>query len=198
MFRFGFVLLVVVLTSSVIWAQLPDSISLQVNNIPQKEDKVKFLLDYSDKALRTNSELHYALVIEAKRIAQDLKEPGLLAKSEKRVAMNVQYQNQIDSARSLYLQILTKYGNDLDSAFIAEVYSEIGATYYYEANDKMALENWIKCFRIAESVNDKALMARITNNIGATYGYLGDYKNAIYYLNKAIKYKWQLGDTASL
>ncbi|QSE97432.1 tetratricopeptide repeat-containing sensor histidine kinase [Fulvivirga lutea] len=198
MFRFGFVLVTTLLVQSVIHAQLPDSISLQIKNIPQKEDKVKFLLDYSDKALRTNSELHYALVREAQRIAQDLNEPGLLAMSEKRIAMNVQYQNQLDSARSLYLQILTKRGNDLDSSFIAEVYSEIGATYYYEANDKMALESWIKCFRIAEAVNNQALLARITNNIGATYGYLEDYKNAIYYINKAIGYKWQLGDTAAL
>jgi signal transduction histidine kinase len=178
--------------------QIPDSVRIDLNKLKGEENKVNFLLEYADQALKINNSLHYQLAKEAKKLALTINDENLIAKAEKQIGLNIQSQNFLDSARNHFLFIIDKYGKVLEDKFLAGLYIEVGATYYYEANDKMAIEFWKRANRIIEKLNDTKLLAKLSNNIGATYGYLGDDKNAIYYLKNAIKYKQQLGDSASL
>ncbi|WNB17900.1 tetratricopeptide repeat-containing sensor histidine kinase [Marivirga arenosa] len=178
--------------------QIPDSVEVELNQVVGVENKINFLLEYADQALKINNGLHYQLANEAKRLALTTNDENLIAKAEKQIGLNIQSQNLLDSARNHFLLMIDKYGEALEDKILAGLYIEIGATYYYEANDKMAIEYWKRANRIIEKLNDTKLLAKLSNNIGATYGYLGDYKNAIYYLKNAIKYKQQLGDSASL
>jgi two-component system, NarL family, sensor histidine kinase UhpB len=78
------------------------------------------------------------------------------------------------------------------------VYLNIGATYFYQNNFLVALENFLMALSISKKLNDELNIANSNNNLALVYTYQGHYSKALDCHKAALKSYEELGDTAGM
>lgn len=178
--------------------QLPDTISSKINSLNTEKEKISYLLEVSSNTFRSNPDLNWAVLTEAERRVEKTDDELLLMEVKIKKGIYFLYKDEFDSARGLYNEVLEMAIKKNDSARMAIAYNEIGTTYYNESNDKQALANYIKSYRIFEKLQDTLRLGSITNNMGNVYRYLKEPEKAVDFFRKAIRYKLLLNDSSIL
>lgn len=174
---------------------IPDSINSRLVEFSTDSARMNYLLSLSPKLIRSNPDLDNQLLQVAKELALKMSNKEKLRQIDVKLGINLIYQNQMDSARSLFTHVLEDAKEFGDSVMIATVLSEIGISYYYESDDARALEYFIDSYHVSYALQDTSRLAAITNNIGALYQALEDYESSKKYFREAIYFKELIGDT---
>lgn len=80
--------------------------------------------------------------------------------------------NYADQARSISEKI--KYGEGL-----AQAYRLLGNSFWTQANQSAALDNFLKGMKIADSIHDEQIQADLMGNLGMVYNDMSDYNSAL-------------------
>lgn len=81
---------------------------------------------------------------------------------------------------------------------LAEAYQNIGVIYADKENNKLALENYNKCYKLYQLNDNKAGMAMILDNMGLIKRKEKKYKQALEYHNQSLNLKIELKDSTGI
>ena len=177
---------------------LPDSLEQQLDQITSDSAKVAYLLNLFPVYLRVDSDLTSDIMLRARALATEANLQQFGRNIDVKIGINYVYQNQLDTARTIFNVVLEDAISANDSVLIATIVTEIGITYYNEFNDAKALEYFVKAYFVLKDLRDTARLGGISNNIGIMFDSFEEFDKAKSYFFEAIKYKLHMGDSARL
>lgn len=94
----------------------------------------------------------------------------------------------IDSALA-YGKKAEKTAADLGNEnLLSQIYSDLGAVYFRQNDFKNSEKNYLKSYKIRETLNNRAGMAKLNNNLASVYQSTFQYKKAMEMYLQALKY----------
>ncbi|WP_258100972.1 tetratricopeptide repeat-containing sensor histidine kinase [Marinoscillum pacificum] len=178
--------------------ELPDSIAVPLDRITSDSAKVAYLLGLFPVYIRENTDLTAHILAKAKDIVNRSDNHQFERDIDIKMGITYVYQNQLDTARTIFEMVLEDAKAAEDSAQMATIISEIGITYYYQSNDSKALDYFVQAYFILKDLGDTARLGGISNNIGIMFDSFEEFDKAKPYFFEAIKYKLHMGDSSRL
>ncbi|MFD2872982.1 ATP-binding protein [Mucilaginibacter ximonensis] len=163
---------------------------------PQHNHKAQILSLLDDAyACRThNLKRSIELAQNALTLAENINDPGLIAKSLSHFALFAMITGEYEQAVRMSNKAIVLYEKLADDKGIADAKYNIAGVYYKTTNYHLGLVNLVDCITTYRKYNDHHNLARSFKSLGTIYEYLGDEKNAVIAYEDSITSAKTVGD----
>jgi len=173
---------------------LQDSGYRAIMNGPADTNRVRTLMEYTEKLIREQPLIAPKVAHKALELSRELKYDFGKMKSSSLLGFFWLNASEFDSARHYLAYSLTLAEQLKHDQGMAIGYGGMGNAYYFESNYPMAIEWWIKAYRLQETRKDTLGMIPFLNNIGSVFNDMGNEKESYKYFQKALILNLASGD----
>lgn len=149
---------------------------------------------YSDTSFA--SAIKIALL--ANKLAGDIKNNEVLAKTLKNLASLYFKDENFEEASKYYYESLTLVKKLNNNSELAGIYTSLGRIYRRQGNYEKAIESDLKAIETFENLKDEKNIALLLNNLGIDYYRLSDYNKTMDYYQKSLNKRIEIADSMGI
>ncbi len=184
MLKNNLILLFVLLSLSIIKANTITNLSKKLTD-KKTPNQILLNINISEKYRNINFDSSKYYITKAIKIANNINNYELLAKSYKSAGVTYYFTGDYNKALDYYNKALVIFNKLKDLENSSKVYNNKGIIYEHWGDYQKSMSNYLKCLKIEKQLHDTIGIAGSYNNLANTYFYIKNYKQGIYYLKKS-------------
>ncbi len=190
--------LALILMTSTLIAQVPDSLLNKFNSTSPDSSKINLIIQKSNEFASKDFNISLALAQMAFEQAQDHGLAQQEAFALKAIALAYSYNQNSVKAVEYYLKASEIFGLTGQRINVADMYLNIGVEYYFTENYDSSMQSYLKALPVYKELEATKSLGKVYNNMATNYRSLGMSDKAIEHFRKSNEYRLLISDSIGM